>query len=160
MANPFPFVSNSVLYASQLNGIGEVGTSFTPTWSSSGTQPVLGNGGISGRYVRVNKFVYVIMQLTIGSTTTVGTGNYFFSYPITAAAVSNFSVLNSSGLFYDNSTGNGYNMVATYNAGSTTTFRTAVYANTTQVFTLFSATAPVVPATNDDIFIAYVYEAA
>ena len=160
MANPFPFVAGNTLLASQLNGIGEAGTAFTPTWSSSGTQPVLGNGTITGRFVRINKLIYVIMQLTIGSTTTVGTGNYFFSFPATAASVSSFGTMASTGLFYDNSTGNGYNMVATFNSGSTSTFRAGVYSNASQLFTLFSATAPVVPATNDDIFFSYVYEAA
>jgi hypothetical protein len=161
MANPFPFSVGAVLTAAQMNSIGEAGTVFTPTWSSSGTQPTIGNGSLIGRYMRVNKLVYVSMQLTIGSTTNVGTGAFLFGFPVTAAATpTNFGTMPNGGFLYDNSAGTGYNLVNSYNAGSTANFRVAVFQNGTQTFVLLGAGNPIVLATNDDIFVSYVYEAA
>jgi hypothetical protein len=54
---------------------------FTPAWSSSGTQPAIGNGSIVGRYVRNGSGWKAWYQITFGSTTTYGTGVYFFSLP-------------------------------------------------------------------------------
>lgn len=55
--------------------------SFTPTWSSSGTQPSIGNGTIVGKYRRVGDSVEVFTEIYSGSTTTYGTGIYSFSMP-------------------------------------------------------------------------------
>jgi hypothetical protein len=149
----------------QTNGVewvagGGVATTFTPTWQSTGTQPVLGNGSIAGRYVRVNKFVSVSMHLVIGSTTTLGTGDYLFSFPVTAVAATSFGPITSSGFLYDNSTTNAYSLMAAYTGGETGRLRVAVFQNSAQGFGVLGAAYPVVPATNDDIFVSYVYEAA
>ena len=81
MANPFPFVASTVLTAAQMNGIGEV-TAFTPTITSGGTFTI-GNGSLTGRYMRVQKLVVVEYALSWGSTTSdTGTGEWLFSVPI------------------------------------------------------------------------------
>ena len=60
---------------------------YTPTWtSSSAPQPALNNGVLSGRYVRIGNLCSVNLQLTIGSTTTVGTNVWNFSLPLAPAA--------------------------------------------------------------------------
>jgi hypothetical protein len=64
--------------------------SWTPTWSASGTQPVIGNGSMSGRYTRVGKTVHFEFILSIGSTTTIGTGSYYWNFPLTAAGYGTF----------------------------------------------------------------------
>ena len=56
-------------------------TSYTPTWLSSGTAPALGNGTISGAYRQSGKLGQLHILLTIGSTSTFGTGIYRFSLP-------------------------------------------------------------------------------
>jgi hypothetical protein len=59
-------------------------TAYTPTWTqASGTQPVLGNGTIVGRYTRNNRSCQVQIILTMGSTTTFGNNGtaYLFSLP-------------------------------------------------------------------------------
>jgi hypothetical protein len=56
------------------------------TWAASGTQPAIGNGTISARYRRGGKLVYYNFRITMGSTTTYGTGSYTFSLPVNAAA--------------------------------------------------------------------------
>lgn len=60
------------------------GIDFTPTWSSSGTQPVLSNGTLTGKYVRLGKLILFTISLTAGSSTTFGTGRFEFLLPVTA----------------------------------------------------------------------------
>ena len=61
------------------------GTAFGPTWGSTGTAPVLGNGTHTGTYWRIGKLVFFIEALIIGSTSTFGTGVYTLSLPAVAA---------------------------------------------------------------------------
>ena len=50
--------------------------SYTPTWGSTGTAPSLGNGTLTGSYQQFGKLVYFRAVLTLGSTSTIGTGQY------------------------------------------------------------------------------------
>jgi hypothetical protein len=59
-------------------------TAYTPSWGSTGTQPAIGNGTLQASYLRVGKLVYVHIYWKAGSTTTYGTGIYFFSLPFSA----------------------------------------------------------------------------
>jgi hypothetical protein len=54
---------------------------YTPTWASSGTQPALGNGTLTGKYALVGDLLFLQIRLLMGSTTTFGTGLYTFSIP-------------------------------------------------------------------------------
>ncbi|MEX2901299.1 hypothetical protein AB3967_08215 [Pseudomonas rhodesiae] len=77
-------------------GISETGTSrfncysdqaktFVPTWTqSSGTQPSIGNGSLTAKFVRQGYLVKFDMSLTIGSTTTFGNSStgWRFSLPV------------------------------------------------------------------------------
>lgn len=56
---------------------------YTVSWTASTTDPTIGNGTIVGRYSRRGKVVEVSIRITMGSTTTFGSGNYFFSLPTT-----------------------------------------------------------------------------
>lgn len=56
-------------------------TSYTPAWSSSGTQPALVNGTAVGKYVALGKIGWCTGLITMGSSSTYGTGTYFFSLP-------------------------------------------------------------------------------
>lgn len=56
-------------------------TSYTPTWTSAGTAPAIGNGTLTGRYRLVGKTVDVVMSLVAGSTTTFGTSEWYLSLP-------------------------------------------------------------------------------
>lgn len=60
-------------------------TTYTPTWTGSTTNPVLGNGVLVGRYMRVGRTIVVHVNLTPGSTTTFGSGNYNWAMPVAAA---------------------------------------------------------------------------
>lgn len=59
---------------------------YTPTWTSSGTAPAIGNASVIARYTRIGKFVHAYGGITFGSTTTYGTGVWFFALPATPAA--------------------------------------------------------------------------
>ena len=61
-----------------------VWTAYTPTWSAPTTNPSIGNGTLVGRYTQIGKTCILIIGLTMGSTTTYGSGNWSFSLPKTA----------------------------------------------------------------------------
>lgn len=74
-------------------------TAYTPTWGASGTAPVLGNGTISGKYCIIGKTCFFYVLLTLGSTSTVGTGGWNFTLPTADAALE--SQLNITGQAID-----------------------------------------------------------
>lgn len=59
---------------------------YTPTWrTNGGTQPSLGNGQLVGRYNVIGKTITALAELSCGSTTTFGAGDFIFGLPITPA---------------------------------------------------------------------------
>lgn len=56
-------------------------SSYTPTWTGSTTNPNIGNGVLLGRYLTVDKFMFIEIFIEAGSTTTFGSGAYSFSVP-------------------------------------------------------------------------------
>ena len=77
--NPFP---------SQLLGV-DVGRdnkvqSYTPTWSSSGVQPSIGTGTLTGCWAKRGDLVLVSIIFVAGATTNFGTGGWSFSLPLNA----------------------------------------------------------------------------
>lgn len=59
---------------------------FTPTWKGGVSDPVLGNGTLSGRYGRDADFLFVAIDLVMGSTTTYGSGYWYFLLPLGLSA--------------------------------------------------------------------------
>jgi len=84
--------SGQVLTAATLNTIGAAWETWTPVWTASTTNPVIGNGTISGSYCRFNKTVIAEGAIIMGSTTTYGTGTYRISLPFGTAVSVNGSV--------------------------------------------------------------------
>lgn len=69
-----------------------IAVAYTPTWTAVSVNPALGNGTITGRYVRIGNTVHVNIRLVIGTTTTLGTGAWFFSLPFTGdVAIQNYT---------------------------------------------------------------------
>lgn len=60
---------------------------FTVTWTGAGSNPVLGNGTLTGNWSRHGRRVEAVFNLTAGTTTTFGTGNWSFSLPTASAGV-------------------------------------------------------------------------
>ena len=69
----------------QFNSMFAAWTAYTPSWTSTGTAPVLNNGTIVGRSMKIGRTVIAHINLTTGSTTTYGSGDYSLSLPATAA---------------------------------------------------------------------------
>jgi len=59
---------------------------WTPVWTATTTNPVIGNGTLTGRYTRIGNTVHASIYLLFGSTTTAGSGVYYFSLPVAANA--------------------------------------------------------------------------
>lgn len=60
-------------------------TSYTPTWGGATTNPVLGNGTLTGRYAAFGPLIQVQISLILGSTTTTGSGRWTFTLPVASA---------------------------------------------------------------------------
>ncbi|MEU0634563.1 hypothetical protein, partial [Streptomyces sp. NPDC005989] len=70
----------------QLNSMFGAWTNWTPAWTAATTAPALGNGTMTGRYMKWGRTCMVNLELTMGSTTTYGAGVWSFSLPFTAAS--------------------------------------------------------------------------
>lgn len=81
--------SGDITIAGQLSVAGADVTgawnSWSPAWTATTTNPVLGNGTLTGFYKQVGKTTYWSLRLAIGSTTTLGTGTWILSLPFTAS---------------------------------------------------------------------------
>jgi hypothetical protein len=126
-------------------------SSFTPTWTSTGTNPALNNGTLTGRTQSVGKTCFGHIDLAIGSTTTFGTGNYLFGLPRTSQGVQ----WNTVGSAFDSSAGSLYALIARFNTTTTCTCWTMA-----APAVLISATVPFTWATGDTLYIDFFYEAA
>lgn len=65
---------------------------YTPTWSATGSNPALGNGTLQARYARLGDVVVVWLLLTMGSTTTYGTGTWEFTLPVSMGGAGRFVI--------------------------------------------------------------------
>jgi hypothetical protein len=133
----------------------QVWTSYTPVWGSNGTAPSLGNGTYSAAYAQIGKIVHYRIQMTLGSTSTVGTGSrYSWTLPVTGTAVGMGQTL-----YFDSSTNLYYPAMHRI---STTTADAHWYTMGSVSLTsgALSASSPVVPANGDTYYIRGTYEAA
>lgn len=136
-----------------VNGLQSAWVADTPTWTSTGTAPALGNGILTRRWAQIGKTVFFQIFLQIGSTTTIGTLNYRWGLPVAAQANQGGTI--GQLRFFDQSVGNTY-----------VGFTDIVDANNVQGLTVaspagvFNAAVPVVPAVNDTYFVRGQYEAA
>lgn len=155
---PRTWVTSEVVTAAEMNtevrdavtGIQAAWDTYTPAWTSSGTAPALNNGTIAGRFIRFGKTVMFSITLTMGSTTTFGTGTYFLSLPVTAQA--SVGTLNAGVWLNDNSG-------AANNAG-TVNLSTSSVVRLLSPTGIVSATAPWTWANLDIIAVNGTYEAA
>ena len=91
------FAAGDKVTAAGLNG---TYLTYTPTWTSTGTPPAIGNGTIAGDYVVVNAITYFTIYMTGGSTTTPGTGTYTLTLPTTPKTTTgNHAVGSYTGIF-------------------------------------------------------------
>lgn len=65
-------------------------TSYSMAWTAVTTSPTIGNGTLTAAWTEARRMVTVRFAITLGSTTTRGSGSYRFSLPVPAA--SNYSI--------------------------------------------------------------------
>lgn len=58
---------------------------YLPTWTGSGGNPAIGNGSLTGSYSRVGNTCTAVINASMGSTTTFGSGVWSFGLPFLAA---------------------------------------------------------------------------
>lgn len=73
--------SKKISYGNLIDANAGTWQAFTPTWTAATTNPSIGNGTLVGRYVKIGKTVICSISLTMGSTTTYGSGNWSLSLP-------------------------------------------------------------------------------
>lgn len=79
--------AGAVLTAAQLNTyLPQAWSSYAPSWTAS-VNPAIGNGAIVGAYAQFGTTVHFRITITMGSTTTYGTGGWSLSLPVAAVAV-------------------------------------------------------------------------
>ena len=148
-------IDGTALPAATLNSIGAPWETYTPTWTTSGTQPVLGNGTLTGRYCRINRLIVVQIAFAYGSTTTGGTNKWLFSLPFTNTT--NLSPFFPIGFGYiqDSSTANTYVIVGDR---SNTADKVGPRYSGVGNFGDVSQTVPYTWAVNDSLVMECVYE--
>lgn len=99
-------------------GGGSAWSTYTPTWTAATTNPNIGNGTRLGRYMQVGKTVHFVAEITMGSTTTYGSGIWSVGLPPVAARTSpgQIALVRAS----DTSVGVAYDGQAVLGASSTT----------------------------------------
>ena len=128
-------------------------TSYTPTWTAASVNPSLGNGNIDGFYQAIGKTIIAAGKITMGSTTTYGTGAWLISLPVAAKTATRQLLYPGGAYLFDNST------TGNRQGG------TALLFDTTKLFisTATGSVASAVPftwATSDTVDWCIQYEAA
>jgi hypothetical protein len=130
-------------------------TAYSPTWEGSSSNPAIGNGTIEAKYIQIGKVVTVFLTVTMGTTTTYGSGFWTFTLPVTAVG-SGKNV--GYGIFYCND-----------QTAASTQYVSAAYAvsSTTMVFDIASGAranidndSPFTWASTDVLRGSFTYEAA
>lgn len=127
-------------------------TSYSPAWTATTTDPTIGNGSITGAYQELGQTVNVRIKVTVGSTTTAGSGVYRLSLPF-APKVDQII----SGVYSDQSAGPQlFPLAMRFILAATTgdNMRVAVAGNAAA----WGATVPVAPANGDVIMFTGCYE--
>lgn len=99
--------------------LGSAWTTYGSAWLSGGTQPVLGDGSLLSAVKIIGKTCYFRQHLVAGSTTTFGTGDYYWPLPGVQAVAGLEQVF--PGKLVDNSSGTCYSVVG-YTLGGGFTF--------------------------------------
>jgi hypothetical protein len=127
-------------------------TTFTPTWTGSVTNPVLGNGTLEGKYMRTGKQCFAKYRMVAGSTTTFGSGDWIFSLPF-AAQLDGINIGVIAGGYSEDNGVAGYRI---FGAIINTSNQLRVQAGTT--ISPYSSTNPFTWGNTDYLQFAIVYE--
>ena len=134
---------------------------YTPEWTSASTQPVLNNGSIGGTYHLIGNVCHCRGLLSMGSTTTFGTGAYFLTLPFPGLFLGAGSVLNGIITLFDSSASTLPSQYTGRLEGTNDNRFTIVYPATwpNGTFTNVTNTAPFTWAQSDTIQWSFTYAA-
>lgn len=62
--------------------VGGAWATYSPSWTAAVSNPSIGNGSLTGRYLQMGKLVAVRIDLRIGTTTTLGSGQWRLTLPV------------------------------------------------------------------------------
>ncbi|WP_420034710.1 hypothetical protein ACN2WE_21520 [Streptomyces sp. cg28] len=146
----------------QFNSFLGAWSAYTPGWyAETGSAPTLGNGTLTGRYLKTGRTVDWVAQLTWGSTTAAGSGagseNWMFGLPAAPAAgftqrIINVDVFKSSNSLH-------YGGTAIYSTTNGGVFRTIV-SNRADSNAVWDSVFPITFAAGDILYASGRYEAA
>lgn len=106
---------------------------YTPTWTGSSSNPAIGNGVLTGKYIRNAFLCYVTIEVEYGSTTTAGSGTYKWTIPVPRAAESTAPRLCGSAFAFDTNVGTYYTGVVVAQSTEGNTVSCATHADTSFV---------------------------
>lgn len=164
---PRTWVTGELITAGMLNtdlrdnlkALGDPWTSYTSSWTAVTTNPVIGNGTIEAAHMTAGKLVAFRIKVTMGSTTTYGSGGYRLSLPAGAATGMEFSTLACSA--FDTSASANFPCAAQFLSGSPTLLGMRAFPGTAgNAYSQMAAATPFTFATGDVIAVTGVYEAA
>ncbi|MFF3128501.1 hypothetical protein ACFVRD_40960 [Streptomyces sp. NPDC057908] len=138
----------------QLNSMFGAWSSYTPVWTAATTNPSLGNGSITGRYMKIGRTCHVRIDLTMGSTTTYGSGGWSLGLPVAASATG--VQIGAAHAFQSQRIAGHINIAAGATVGQVFFPTTALPASMSSA----SATVPVTWAAAGKLTIALTYETA
>jgi len=135
-------------------------TVYTPIWTASVTNPTLGNGTLTGRYVAMGPTIVGEIRLAFGSTTTRGSGTYRFSLPVLGVA-ENFQPMGQV-ILRDEGPGISYFGTSLFNNNQDDRMEMWLHSQTATFDegVPISDSTPVVFGTNDRILVHFMYESA
>jgi hypothetical protein len=133
-------------------------TTYTPIWYSTGTQPTIGDGSITGRYAVLGATIVGELRLVFGATTTRGTGTYRFSLPVPGVA-ENFQPMGQV-VLRDEGPGITYFGTAMFNNSQDDRMELWLHSQTATFDEgqPIDAVTPVIFGTNDKILVHFQYE--
>ena len=124
---------------------------YTPTWTGT-SNPSIGNGVLTGRYLRLGKTIICTIVMQMGSTTTYGSGTWTITLPVASVWASQTDVsMGSAHLFDTSATARKTGQV--FNVGQSTV------RIVTDSATLVGTAVPWTWATGDVLSLDLVYEA-
>jgi hypothetical protein len=131
-------------------------TSFTPAWTASSTNPVLGNGTLVSRWCRTGRQIHWYGNLLLGSTSNGGGGLWSMSLPVQAASTG-IKVQGTAN--YTVAADNEYLGVVEISPGATVAGFT-VKMQTSYFFSNLTNALPVGASSNGSLYWSVLYEAA
>lgn len=122
---------------------------FSPTWTNTGNS--LGNGTLTGHYQKIaDKLYWVCIVLTVGSSTTAGTGNYVIgNLPFTVKSTSPTRQIIPA--YYRDTGTTNFSGFARFGAGGTAT-ETVFFADATGTKAWTEAVPATLASTDEVVF--------